>query len=303
MELGQTAQEAISQSALAATGRWKQIGRPVIRFVRQNPLGAAAGLFLVAVVIIAIAAPLIAPFDPLDANFAQMNFSPDSINLLGTDPLGRDVLTRIIFGARTTLIVAFSAVFLGTTIGAIFGLTSAYLGGKYDLGVQRVLDILLSFPDLTLALLLAAALGPGLSTVIIAIAVTKIPFGGRIIRAVALQVKESDYVTAARAEGASDVRIMWFHVAPQCFATFLVLATAHLGIAIIIEAALGFLGVGIPPPTPTWGNMLAEQSNNFTPSWWLVAYPGLAITLLVLAFALFGDALRDFLDPRLRGRL
>ena len=303
MELGQTAQEAISQSAVAATGRWKQISRPVIRFVRQNPLGAAAGLFLVAVIIIAAAAPLIAPFGPQDADFAHMNFSPDSINLLGTDPLGRDVLTRIIFGARTTLIVAFSAVFLGTTIGAIFGLTSAYLGGKYDLAVQRVLDILLSFPDLTLALLLAAALGPGLSTVIIAIAVTKIPFGGRIIRAVALQVKESDYVTAARAVGASNVRIMWLHVAPQCVATFLVLATAHLGIAIIIEAALGFLGVGIPPPTPTWGNMLAEQSKQFIPSWWLVGYPGLAITLLVLAFALFGDALRDFLDPRLRGRL
>ena len=301
MELGQTAQEAISGTA--AAGLLKKISRSASRFARQNPLGALAGSFLLAVVIIAIAAPLIAPFDPQDANFEKLTVSPDSLNLLGTDPLGRDVLSRIIFGARTTLIVAFSAVLLGTSIGAIFGLVSAYFGGKVDLGAQRILEVLQAFPDLTLALLLAAALGPGLTTVIIAIAATKIPFGGRIIRAVALQVKESDYVTAARAVGASDVRIMWLHMAPQCVATFLVLATAHLGIAIIIEAALGFLGVGIPPPTPTWGNMLAEQSNRIIPSWWLVGFPGVAITSLVLAFALYGDAIRDFLDPRLRGRL
>ena len=193
--------------------------------------------------------------------------------------------------------MAFTSVFAGTMIGAILGLRSAYVGGKFDLGVQRALEILQAFPDITLALLLAAALGPGMSTVIIAIAATKIPFGGRIIRAVALQIREMDYVTAARATGASDLRIMRLHVAPQCVATFLVLATTHLGIAIIIEAALGFLGVGIPPPTPTWGNMLAEQSDRLIPSWWLVAYPGLAITLLVLGFSLFGDALRDFLDP------
>ena len=138
---------------------------------------------------------------------------------------------------------------------------------------------------------------------IIAIAATKIPFGGRIIRAVTLQIKEMDYVTAARALGASDVRIIRFHVAPQCVASFLVLATTHLGVAIIIEAALGFLGVGIPPPTPTWGNMLAMQSNTLIPSWWLVVFPGAAISVVVLAFSLFGDSLRDFLDPRLRGRL
>ena len=303
MELGQTAQEAIGGTAVAAAGRLKRISRPVTRFVRQNPLGALAGLFLVAVVIIAIAAPLIAPFDPQNANFEKLTTAPDSINLLGTDPLGRDVLSRIIFGARTTLIVAFAAVLVGTSIGAILGLVSAYFGGKVDLGAQRILEVLQAFPDLTLALLLAAALGPGLTTVIIAIAATKIPFGGRIIRAVALQVKESDYVTAARAVGASDVRIMLLHMAPQCVATFLVVATAHLGIAIIIEAALGFLGVGIPPPTPTWGNMLAEQSNRIIPSWWLVGFPGVAITSLVLGFSLFGDAIRDFLDPRLRGRL
>ena len=230
MELGQTAQEAISESAVTATGRLKKITLPVTRFARQNPLGAVGGLFLLAVVIMAIAAPLIAPYDPIrDANFLQINQSPTAQHILGTDPLGRDVLSRVIFGARTTLIVAFSAVFAGTTLGAIFGLVSAYIGGKFDLAVQRVLDVLLAFPDLTLALLLAAALGPGLDTVIIAIAVTKIPFGGRIIRAVALQIKEMDYVTAARAVGVTNVRIMRLHVAPQCVATFLVLATAQPG--------------------------------------------------------------------------
>jgi ABC-type dipeptide/oligopeptide/nickel transport system permease subunit len=201
------------------------------------------------------------------------------------------------------LIVAFAAVFAGTTTGALFGLVSASLGGKFDLGVQRVLDVLQAFPDLTLALLLAAALGPGLDTVIIAIAATKIPFGGRVIRSVALQIREMDYVTAIRAVGASNIRIMRLHIAPQCVAPFLVLATTHLGVAIIIEAALGLLGVGIPVPSPTWGNILAQQSNTLIPAWWLVVFPGVAITSVVLAFSLFGDSLRDFLDPRLRGRI
>ena len=303
MELGQTAQQAISEAAVAATGRSKEIRRPLTRFAKQNPVGAAAGLFLLAVIIIAIVAPLIAPFGPFDANFQKLTVAPDAENLLGTDPIGRDVLSRIIFGARTTLIVAFAAVFLGTTTGALFGLVSATLGGKFDLVTQRLLDVLQAFPDLTLALLLSAALGPGLDTVIIAIAVTKVPFGGRVIRSVALQIREMDYVTAIRAVGASNIRIMRLHIAPQCVAPFLVLATTHLGVAIIIEAALGLLGVGIPVPSPTWGNILAQQSNTLIPAWWLVVFPGVAITLAVLAFSLFGDSLRDYLDPRLRGRL
>ena len=296
-------QVATSELANPAIRRLKTFTSPAVVFAKQNPLGFVSGVFLVAVIIIAIAAPLVATHHPIDANFLKLSQPPDAENLLGTDPLGRDVLSRIIFGARTTLIVAFAAVFIGTTTGALFGLVSAYAGGKFDLGVQRVLDVLQAFPDLTLALLLAAALGPGLDTVIIAIAATKIPFGGRIIRAVALQIKEMDYVTAARALGAKDVRIIRFHVAPQCVAAFLVLATTHLGVAIIIEAALGYLGVGIPPPTPTWGNMLAMQSNTLIPQWWLVIYPGAAISVVVLAFSLFGDSLRDYLDPRLRGRL
>ncbi len=301
MEQGPTAQ--VATSAYAAIGRLETFSRPAAIFAKQNPVGAAAGLFLLAVIIIAIVAPLIAPFGPFDANFQKLTVAPDAENLLGTDPIGRDVLSRIIFGARTTLIVAFAAVFLGTTTGALFGLVSATLGGKFDLVTQRLLDVLQAFPDLTLALLLSAALGPGLDTVIIAIAVTKVPFGGRVIRSVALQIREMDYVTAIRAVGASNIRIMRLHIAPQCVAPFLVLATTHLGVAIIIEAALGLLGVGIPVPSPTWGNILAQQSNTLIPAWWLVVFPGVAITLVVLAFSLFGDSLRDYLDPRLRGRL
>ncbi len=276
--------------------------RPMLIFSRQSPVGAVAGVFLVFVILMAIAAPVVAPYHPLTADFTVMTEPPVAAHPLGTDPLGRDTLSRIIYGARYTLIVAFSAVLLGTTSGAILGVASAYIGGKFDLGVQRVLEVLQAFPDLILALLLMVALGPGLGTVILAIAVTRIPFGGRIVRSVALQVREMDYVTAARAVGVSGLRTMRLHVAPQCVAPYLVLATAHLGVAIIIEASLGFLGVGIPPPTPTWGNMLAMQGNNLIPPWWLVVYPGVAITLIVLAFSLFGDGLRDYLDPRLRGR-
>ena len=297
---------SLEQSEVLAVGQDQKLRRylrPIAIFSKQSPIGAVAGVFLVLVAIMAAAAPLAAPFHPLEADFTVMTASPDGAHPLGTDPLGRDTLSRIIYGARYTLMVAFSAVLLGTTSGAVLGVASAYLGGKFDLGVQRVLEVLQAFPDLILALLLMVALGPGLGTVIIAIAVTRIPFGGRVVRSVALQIREMDYVTAARAVGVSSLRIMRLHVAPQCIAPYLVLATAHLGVAIIIEASLGFLGVGIPPPTPTWGNMLAMQGNNLIPPWWLVVYPGVAITLIVLAFSLFGDGLRDYLDPRLRGRL
>jgi ABC-type dipeptide/oligopeptide/nickel transport system permease subunit len=297
---------SLEQSEVLAVGQDQKLRRylrPITIFSKQSPIGAVAGVFLVVVAIMAAAAPLAAPFHPLEADFAVMTASPDGAHPLGTDPLGRDTLSRIIYGARYTLMVAFSAVLLGTTFGAVLGVASAYLGGKFDLGVQRVLEVLQAFPDLILALLLMVALGPGLGTVIIAIAVTRIPFGGRVVRSVALQIREMDYVTAARAVGVSSLRIMRLHVAPQCIAPYLVLATAHLGVAIIIEASLGYLGVGIPPPTPTWGNMLAMQGNNLIPPWWLVVYPGVAITLIVLAFSLFGDGLRDYLDPRLRGRL
>ena len=270
-------------------------------FVRRNPLSAFWGGMAVVIVCIAIFAPFIAPYDPLKANFRRMAKPPDAENYFGTDQIGRDNLSRVIYGARTSLAVAIAAVLLGTTSGSLWGLASGYLGGRFDLVSQRLIEFLQSFPDLILAMAISMALGTGMGTVIVAIAMTRIPFGGRVIRAVVLSLKEVAYVEAARAIGASPRRIMLGHVLPQCVAPYLVLATTHLGVAIIIEAALGFLGVGIPPPTPTWGNMLAGSLTSLVPHWWLVFYPGLAITLTVLAFNLFGDGIRDTLDPRLRG--
>jgi ABC-type dipeptide/oligopeptide/nickel transport system permease subunit len=195
--------------------------------------------------------------------------------------------------------VAFSAVLLGTTTGSLWGVACGYLGGRFDLVSQRVMEILQAFPDLILAMAISMAIGTGLPAVIVAIAITRIPFGGRVIRSVALTIREMAYVEAGRASGASALRIMSLHVLPQCVAPYLVLATTHLGVAIVIEAALGFLGVGVPPPTPTWGNMLADAITALIPPWWLVLFPGLAITITVLAFNLFGDGIRDTLDPRL----
>jgi peptide/nickel transport system permease protein len=270
-------------------------------FVRRNPLSAFWGGMAAVIICMAIFAPFIAPYDPLKANFRRMAKPPDAENYFGTDQIGRDNLSRVIYGTRTSLAVAIAAVLLGTTSGSLWGLASGYLGGRFDLVSQRLIEFLQSFPDLILAMAISMALGTGIGTVIVAIAITRIPFGGRVIRAVVLSLKEVAYVEAARAIGASPQRIMLGHILPQCVAPYLVLATTHLGVAIIIEAALGFLGVGIPPPTPTWGNMLAGSLTSLVPHWWLVFYPGLAITLTVLAFNLFGDGIRDTLDPRLRG--
>jgi ABC-type dipeptide/oligopeptide/nickel transport system permease subunit len=260
--------------------------------------GSIVGLL---VILLAIAAPLIAPYDPLKADFRRMANPPDRRHYFGTDQIGRDTMSRVIYGARSSITVAFAAVLLGTTVGSLWGLASGYLGGKVDTVSQRIMEIVQSFPDLILAMAISMAIGTGMHAVIVAIAITRIPFGGRVIRSVALGIRELAYVEAGRSVGASQLRIMGLYILPQCLAPYLVLATTHLGVAIIIEAALGFLGVGIPPPTPTWGNMLADSLTSLLPHWWLVFFPGLAITVTVLAFNLLGDGIRDTLDPRLRG--
>lgn len=289
-----------------ATGRpGRAMGtlRGLKSFSRRYPVGAAGGLLLVAISLLAIFAGVVAPDDPLYVDYNQLGTAPSSEFYLGTDYEGRDVLSRIIHGGRVSLQVSVLSVLLGTTLGSMWGIASAYFGGRFDIISQRIVEMVMSFPALVLAMVLLVALGGGIWTVIIAIAVTRLPYGVRVIRSVALSVKELTYVDAARAMGASDLRIMAQHIAPQCFAAFLVLATAHLGAAIVIEASLGFLGVGITPPTASWGNMLGGVvSNTYKPIWWLVVFPGLAISLTVLAFNLFGDALRDALDPKLRGR-
>ncbi len=273
-------------------------------FTRRYPLSAFWGLVAVIILVVTILAPYIAPNDPLKANFRLMTKPPsmETETYFGTDQIGRDNLSRVIYGGRSSLLVAIAAVVLGTTTGSLWGLASGYIGGRFDVVSQRIIEVLQSFPDLILAMSIAMALGAGTWTVVVAIAITRIPFGGRVIRSVTLSLKEIAYVEAGRAIGASTFRIMGRHILPQCVAPFLVLATTHLGVAIIIEASLGFLGVGIPPPTPTWGNMLADSLNSgLIPPWWLVVFPGAAISITVLAVNLFGDGLRDTLDPRLRG--
>ena len=282
--------------------RSRRVARGLRLFIRRSPLSAFWGCIAAAIVLTAVSAPLLAPYEPLKSDFRAMSKPPNERHYFGTDQIGRDVLSRVIYGSRASLTVAIGAVLFGTTLGALWGLASGYFGGRIDIVSQRIIEFLQSFPDLILAMAIAMALGAGIGTVIVAIAITRIPFGGRVIRAVVLSLKELSYVEAARGLGASHLRIMLRHILPQCMAPYLILATTHLGVAIIIEAALGFLGVGIPPPTPTWGNMLADSLNaGLVPPWWLVLFPGLAITITVLAFNLLGDGIRDILDPRLRG--
>jgi len=280
----------------------RRLARASASVFRRAPLSAFWGVIAALIVAMAIAAPAIVPYEPLKSDFRAMQKPPDEKHWFGTDQIGRDTLSRVIYGSRASLTVALGAVLFGTTVGALWGLACGYFGGRFDMASQRLIEFLQSFPDLILAMAIAMALGGGMGTVIVAIAITRIPFGGRVIRAVVLSLKEIQYVEAARGLGASHVRLMFRHILPQCVAPYLILATTHLGVAIIIEASLGFLGVGIPPPTPTWGNMLADSLNaGLVPPWWLVLFPGLAITITVLAFNLLGDGIRDLLDPRLRG--
>jgi peptide/nickel transport system permease protein len=285
-------------SLLRRTARWLR------RFACRSPMSTFWACMAATIIATAVAAPVVAPYDPLKSDFRAMTKPPSERHYFGSDQIGRDTLSRVIHGSRASLTVAMGAVVLGTTLGALWGLACGYFGGRFDIISQRIIEFLQSFPDLILAMAIAMALGAGMGTVIVAIAITRIPFGGRVIRAVVLSVKEMAYVEAARGLGASHLRIMAQHILPQCLAPYLILATTHLGVAIIIEASLGFLGVGIPAPTPTWGNMLADSLNaGLVPPWWLVLFPGAAITLTVLAFNLLGDGIRDILDPRLRGAL
>ena len=286
----------------AVTGYTVGVLRGLRRFAGKQPVGTASGVVLAVIILLAVASPLIAPYNPIEGHFTAINDPPDSEYLLGTDRVGRDVLSRVIYGARISLLVAFVAVIVGDTLGAMWGIASGYLGGKFDIYSQRIIEVLLSFPTLILAMVLLLGLGAGVFTVLLAIAITRIPLSVRVIRSVSLSVKENSYVEAARAIGASDVRIMGLHIAPQCLAPWLVLVTAQLGGVIVLEASLGFLGVGVPAPTATWGNMLGGAvAATLKPEWWLVIFPGVAITVTVLAFNLFGDSIRDALDPRLRG--
>ena len=273
------------------------------KFVRTKPLGAAGAVVIVIMALAALFADLIAPYDAYELNQRLQFRAPNLAHWLGTDEFGRDVLTRLIYGARIALFIGLASSFLGSTIGAMLGVISAYLGGKTDLWLQRVIDIMLAFPLLILALAIVAVLGRSTSNLILAIAIPVIPRTARIVRSSALSAKENVYVESARAVGGSHLRVMFRHIVPNIMAPYLIVLTAQLGGAILTEASLSFLGLGTAEPTPSWGLMLSGGAPMYAEKApWLAIFPGLAISLAVFGFNLFGDSLRDALDPKLRHR-
>jgi peptide/nickel transport system permease protein len=281
---------------LPASGRlaraWRQLHR--------RPLGAASLATVLLLIAISAAAPFVATRAPADMDVYQKWRAPSSTHLLGTDSLGRDVWSRVVWGGRVSLAVGFGAAVVGTTIGALIGLASGFLLGRVDLIVQRVVDGVQSIPALISALAFVYVLGPSVITLSLAIGVPILAIAARVMRSTAVVLREEVYVEAARALGGSSAYVISRHIAPNSVAPYLVLLTAHIGWAIVVEASLGFLGLGIPPPTPTWGGMLvgAQKELLFAP--WTVIAPGTVITVAALAFNLAGDAIRDSLDPRLQ---
>ncbi|MGH8686314.1 MAG: ABC transporter permease [Burkholderiales bacterium] len=272
-----------------------------LRFARRRPLGTLGGVIILVMTVVALTAQWIAPYDALMTDYAAMLSPPGALHWLGTDAYGRDVLSRIIFGSRTALIVGLGASFIGATVGALIGVASAYFGGRIDLVVQRVMDVLISFPLIILALAVVAILGTGVQNVIFAIAIPMIPRCARVVRASALAIREMPYVDAARAAGFSNARIVLRHMLPNVMAPYLIMLTSFLGQAILLEASLSFLGLGVQEPVAAWGLMLRGAAIDFAETApWMAFFPGFAISLAVFGFNLLGDSLRDALDPRLR---
>ena len=270
-------------------------------FARRYPLGAIGLTIVVIMVFAAVFAPLIAPHDPVHINFEAGLIPPDNTYLLGTDHFGRDILSRIIYGSRTALFVGLVAAVGGCMVGLILGVTSAYIGGTFDLIFQRITDVWLAFPSIILALTVIVAFGTGIENVILAISIALVPDCARIVRSSALSIREIPYIDAARANGYSTARIIFRHIVPNVMAPFLVVVTAAVGQAILAEASLSFLGLGVQEPTPAWGLMLRSGAEEFIESApWVAIWPGVAISLAVFGANMFGDALRDEFDPKLR---
>jgi peptide/nickel transport system permease protein len=293
-----SAELAAPAAAASRPGAWTVLGR----FVRKKPLGAAGGVLMLVMALTAVFAELLQTHDPIATDAAYTLGRPTAEHWFGTDHLGRDIYSRIVHGARVSLIVGVASTLLGSVLGGIVGLLSGYAGGKTDLVTQRVLDILQGLPLLVLALVMSASLGPSVQNVIIAISVPIVPRAARVIRSSVLSIREMQYVEAARALGVRHLRIAFRHILPNTMGPFIVLCTAQLGSAILVEATLSFLGLGVPEPYPSWGRMLSVSAAEYAQKApHLVIFPGIAISLAVFGSNLLGDALRDTLDPRLRG--
>jgi peptide/nickel transport system permease protein len=292
------AQDVRALPQVGERGRWL---RAAFAFCRKRPLGAVGAGIVIVNVLVAAGAPVLAPYDPLATDYGAMLARPGAVHWLGTDAFGRDVLSRLIYGSRTAMLVGFSCAITGATLGAVIGVTSAYFGGRVDLVVQRIMDVFLAFPLIILALAVVAILGSGIGNVILAITVPMVPRAALVTRSSALSIREMPYVDAARAAGFRHRRIILRHMLPNVMAPYLIILTAYLGQAILLEASLSFLGLGVAEPTAAWGLMLRGAAVDFAEQApWMAIFPGLAISAAVFAFNLFGDSLRDALDPRLR---
>jgi len=288
---------ALAKAGANVTGFWSQASF----LTRRYPLGAVGALLVLLFVLTALFANVIAPHDPLSTNSRASLATPGASYWLGADFMGRDMFSRIVYGARISLAVAVGATLLGGILGVVIGLMSGFIGGWLDLATQRLMDIMQSLPLLVMALVMAASLGPSLQNTIIAIAIPLVPSVARVVRSSTLSLREQPFVEAARAVGMGEIRIAVRHVLPNTLAPLIVLGTAQLGSAILTEASLSFLGLGIPEPYPSWGRMLSESAAEYVRTApWLVIFPGVAISLTVFGTNLLGDALRDILDPRQR---
>ena len=274
----------------------------MLKRLKRHRLATAGVIIIVLLILIAVSAPFVSPYDPLKQNYDELLLPPSTKHWLGTDDLGRDMLSRIIYGSRYALLIGVAIVMIEMAIGVTLGLIAGYYGGIIDTAIMRFVDIMLSLPMLVLGLAIAGALGGGLLNVILAIGVIGWVEFSRLIRGEVLSVRASAFVEAARATGTSNFRILIRHILPNTGASIIVLATLMIPDAILTSAALSFLGIGAQPPTPEWGLILSSGRNYLSTAWWIATFPGLAIMLTVLGFNFFGDGLRDALDPKLRGR-
>ena len=271
--------------------------------LRKNRLAMAGAAVVMTLVVLGVAGPWIAPYDPLAQNLAKSLQGPSLAHWFGTDSFGRDILSRVLYGARISLLVGVASQAIAFALGVVLGLVSGYYGGRVEGVVMRLADVTLAFPTLLLLIAITAAFQPSLVVVFVAIGVVGWAGLARLVRSQALVVRELDFVQAGRALGLSDARLLFRHVLPNCLAPAIVAVTLGMAGAILLEAALSFIGLGAQPPTPSWGSMISDGRDFLRTAPWISIFPGLAIGFVVLGFNLFGDGLRDAMDPRLRGRV
>ena len=277
------------------------MARATVKAFNANKTSWVGLVIFLIVAFAAISAPLLAPHDPVEQNILYKLRPPTAEHPIGTDAFGRDILSRLLYGARISLVIGFVSTLAAMLLGSVIGIVAGWYGGRFDVIVMQAMDMLLAFPSLILGLLIVAMLGPSMTNIILAIALTSVPAFARIARAPTIAVKEREYIEACRALGYSDTRIMGGHILPNIFPEILVMASLWLANAIRTEASLAFIGLGVKPPTPTWGGMIREGFENILDSAWLAVAPGLAILIVVFALNLLGDGLRDAIDPKLKG--